>query len=62
MPTCAAAISRVGQLILELLRELSDENAYQRHLECHGRMHSPEEWRRFSDERMREKYARAKCC
>jgi len=53
---------RFGQLILALLRELSDENAYRRHLECHGRMHSPEEWRRFSDERMRDKYARAKCC
>jgi hypothetical protein len=31
-------------------------------LESHGRVHSGAEWRRFSEERMREKYARAKCC
>ena len=48
--------------ILHLLRELSDENAYERHLVHCGRDHSPEEWRRFLDERLRQKYARAKCC
>ena len=53
---------RVGRLILALLRELADENAYQRHLESHGRRHSGEEWRRFSEERLAAKYARAKCC
>ena len=56
------ALRRVGQLALELLRELADENAYRRHLEAHGCAHSGAEWRRFSEERMREKYARAKCC
>jgi hypothetical protein len=56
------ALRRVGQLALELLRELADENAYRRHLEAHGCVHSGAEWRRFSEERMREKYARAKCC
>jgi len=55
-------MKRLGRLIMALLRELADENAYQRHLECHGRVHSGEEWRRFSEERLREKYARAKCC
>lgn len=45
-----------------ILREISDESAYQRHLQAHGRIHSPEEWRRFSDERFARKYARAKCC
>jgi hypothetical protein len=44
------------------LRELADENAYQRHLQAHGAVASAEEWRRFSDERLRAKYARAKCC
>ena len=44
------ALRRFGQLALELLRELADENAYRRHLEAHGRAHS------------RAKYARAKCC
>lgn len=48
--------------LLALLREIGDENAYQRHLTLEARAHSPEEWRRFSDERMRRKYERAKCC
>ena len=41
-------MKRFGSLILALLRELADENAYQRHLAAHGRAHSAEEWRRFS--------------
>lgn len=49
-------------MLLALLRELADENAYRRHLDAHGREPSREEWRRFSDERLRAKYARAKCC
>ena len=53
---------RVARFIMELLRELSDENAYRRHLESNGLSHSSEEWRRFSDHRLRAKYARAKCC
>ena len=43
-------------------RELGDENAYHRYLERHGRHASGEEWRRFSEERLRARYARAKCC
>ncbi len=53
---------RAWQLLVALLRELADENAYQRHLDAHGRVASGEEWRRFSEERLRAKYARAKCC
>jgi hypothetical protein len=53
---------RFARLVLSLLRELADENAYARHLAAHGRPHSGEEWRRFSEERLRAKYARAKCC
>ncbi len=53
-------IKRAGELILALLRELSDENAYKRYLA--GRPASGEEWRKFSDGRHRSKYARAKCC
>jgi len=53
---------RIGRLLLSLLRELADENAYSRHLQAHGREHSSGEWRRFSEERLRAKYARAKCC
>jgi len=51
-----------GRIILGLLRELADENAYRRHLAAHGRAHSRQEWRRFSDERLRAKYLRARCC
>lgn len=53
---------RIGNFILELLRELADETAYKRHLNAHGRTHSADEWRRFSEERLRAKYQRAKCC
>ena len=48
--------------LLAMLREIGDENAYARHLQARGTTHSAEEWRRFCDERMRKKYARAKCC
>jgi hypothetical protein len=53
---------RFFQIVCAILRELADENAYQRHLKAHGRCHSAAEWRLFYDERMRTKYARAKCC
>ncbi len=53
---------RLLKFVNQLLRELADENAYQRHLTAHGRQHSAEEWRKFSDERLRAKYMRAKCC
>jgi hypothetical protein len=49
-------------LALALARELSDENAYRRHLISHGRQHSGDEWRKFSEARLRAKYARARCC
>ncbi len=49
-------------VVRELLGELSDENAYRRHLAAHGRTHSPAEWRRFSDDHLRAQYVRAKCC
>ena len=48
--------------LLGILREISDESAYARHLAAHQRTHSAEEWRRFSEERLREKYMRVKCC
>jgi hypothetical protein len=48
--------------VLALLREIADENAYRRYLASHGRAHSGEEWRRFSDERLARKFAQGKCC
>lgn len=56
------AIRRFGHIVMGLLRELSDENAYRRHLAIHGRPHSGAEWRRFCEERLRAKYSRPKCC
>jgi len=53
---------RFAKLVMALLRELGDENAYRRHLESHQATHSGAEWRKFSEQRMKEKYARAKCC
>jgi hypothetical protein len=51
-----------ARLFWRLLRELSDETAYQRHLTLHRAQSSGAEWRRFSEERMRSKYTRPRCC
>lgn len=53
---------KILRLVLQLLREIGDENAYRRYLTQRGCAPSGVEWRRFSDRRMRDKYARAKCC
>ncbi len=55
-------VREFGRLLWGLLRELSDESAYQRHLAAHGREHSGEEWRRFSEERLHARFTRPKCC
>jgi hypothetical protein len=56
------AVRSVLAVLWGILQELSDESAYRRHLEWHGRSHSAEEWRRFSEERLRARYVRPKCC
>ena len=55
-------IKQICCFALALARELSDENAYARHLESIGRAHSPAEWKAFIDSRHRRKYQNAKCC
>jgi hypothetical protein len=55
-------VKRFFQLLLALLREIGDENAYHRHLTAHGLQHSGTEWRRFCDERWLAASKRAKCC
>lgn len=55
-------LRKLGRILLGILREISDESAYKRHLDAHHAQHSGEEWRRFSEERLKQKYARAKCC
>jgi hypothetical protein len=57
-----SAIRRFGAVVMGLLRELSDESAYRRHLLAHDKPHSGDEWRRFCEERLRAKYQRPKCC
>jgi len=57
-----ATLRKLHAIVIGLLRELSDESAYQRHLAAHGRPHSSEEWRVFHERRLRAKYLRAKCC
>ena len=52
----------LGRILVGLLRELSDETAYHMHLAAHGRVASGDEWRRFSEEHLRAKYVRPKCC
>ena len=62
MRTCGMRLHTALRLLLGLLRELADENAYARHLKTQGCEHSGDEWRRFSDAHLRAKYRRAKCC
>ncbi len=55
-------VRRFCRLLMATLREIGDERAYMRHLAAHGREPSGKEWRRFSEERLRAKYIRPKCC
>jgi hypothetical protein len=55
-------LKKLSRILLGLLRELSDETAYLRHLKAHGLEDSGEAWRRFSNERFRAKFVRPKCC
>ena len=56
------ALREVWEILKGIVQELSDQSAYQRHLAANGAVHSPQEWRRFSDARMKRKYSNAKCC
>ena len=53
---------RLLTILLGILKEIGDENAYARHLRIHGVKHSAEEWRRFTEHHHRAKYQRATCC
>jgi hypothetical protein len=55
-------VKAVMRLLRDLARELADENAYARHLAQLNAQHSAEEWRRFSDARLRRKYQHSICC
>jgi hypothetical protein len=53
---------RFFRFLLELGREIGDESAYRRYLAARGVAPSSDHWRTFFEQRMREKYSRAKCC
>ena len=55
-------LRELWRIVKGILDELSDQNAYRRHLTAQGAVHSAREWRRFSDARMKRKYSNAKCC
>jgi len=50
------------RVVLAILREIGDENAYKRYLSLRGLAPSRENWRTFSDERMCARYRKPKCC
>ena len=55
-------VKAVAKIISGIVAELSDQNAYHRHLAAHGAIHSPEQWRRFQDEHAAANSRRARCC
>ena len=55
-------MKRFWRLMRDLLLELSDQSAYQRHLIAHGTEHSAVEWQRFCDEKWQAKARRGRCC
>ena len=55
-------LAQLGRILMGILREIGDENAYARHLAARGVAPSKDEWRLFSDARMKRKYMGAKCC
>jgi len=57
-----AFLRSVAQIVAQVLAELADQNAYQRHLAAHNTVHSPEEWRNFQDEHWAAKSRRGRCC
>lgn len=58
----ALALRAAGRLALDLLRELGDERPYGRFLAATGQAHSSHAWRQFTDERLKAKFKRPKCC
>ena len=53
---------RILRVIVAILREIGDENAYARYLALRGLAPSRENWRLFSEQRMCAKYLKPKCC
>ena len=58
----AAFLRRAGELFLETLREIFDENAYRRFLERRGMAPSRAAYSEFLDEMRQRRERRVKCC
>jgi hypothetical protein len=52
----------VRTVLIGILDEITDQRAYRQHLAAHGASHSGAEWRKFCDERWKQKGQRARCC
>ena len=50
------------RIVVAVVDEISDQNAYRRHLAAHGTVHSPDEWRRFQDEHASANSRRPRRC
>jgi hypothetical protein len=55
-------MTRLLCYLRQLLRELSDESAYERYLRLKNCPHSAAEWKAFTERRYPRKYSNAKCC
>lgn len=55
-------LHRLRRILLGILREIGDENAYARHCRLHHLTPGPESYRHFQAEHYGRKYQRAKCC
>ena len=53
---------RILMTVKGILLEITDQNAYRRHLRHHCVADSPEEWRRFSDAHWNASARRGRCC
>jgi hypothetical protein len=57
-----AIVKTFARTLLAVLREIGDENAYQRYLTLHHLLPSRTSWRTFSEERQGAKFRKPKCC
>ncbi len=57
-----ASLREVWANLRGILDELSDQNAYRRHLAAHRATDSPEQWRKFQDARLEGKSRQGRCC
>ncbi len=56
------ALRNLAAIVRGILDELTDQRAYQLHLDAHGVVHSPDEWRRFCDAQWLARSRRGRCC